>query len=270
MQDIGGSFYIVLPTTIMLVLLQGKEKKTIFQTLGLTKWKMIIRTEAKRWSQSRWNSRWFQLPTADYNRLYIFTLQCQLLHQSFYPPFISSVWSKHIIIHLQTTSPLSSEGSKPSVDKMMQGFSLQDRPEKNEVPLTRFMVAALLRYASANSDASSHMASRTTGYNLPFFFLNESQAPIQPWILHYHRMQLMRGNACILIILLHLVHGSNFYSAKRSLGGERLSYLGFCSRACLAGFLAHLPLACWSWMNPRHQKMPGILTVHLLRLLMVM
>jgi hypothetical protein len=87
------------------------------------------------------------------------------------------------------------------------------------------------------------MASRTTGYNLPFFFQNESQAPIQPWILHYHRMQLMRGNACILIILLHLVHGSNFYSAKRSLGGECLSYLGFCSRACPAGFLAHLPLS---------------------------
>lgn len=76
-----------------------------------------------------------------------------------------------------------------------------------------------------------------------FFFQNESQAPIQPWILHYHRMQLMRGNACILIILLHLVHGSNFYSAKRSLGGECLSYLGFCSRACPAGFLAHLPLS---------------------------
>lgn len=150
---------------------------------------------------------------------------------------------------------------------MVQEFSLQDRPEKYEVPLTRFMVAALLRYASANSDASSHMASRTTGYNLPFFFQNESQAPIQPWILHYHRMQLMtRENACILIILLHLVHGSNFYSAKRSLGGECLS----CSRACLAGFLAHLPQACWSWMNPRHQKMPGILMVHLLRLLMIM
>ena len=29
MQDIGGSFYIVLPTTIMLVLLQGKEKNNI-------------------------------------------------------------------------------------------------------------------------------------------------------------------------------------------------------------------------------------------------
>ena len=108
---------------------------------------------------------------------YIFILQCQLLHQSFYPPFISSVWSKNIIIHLQTTSPLSSEGSKPSVDKMVQGFSLQDRPEKYEVPLTRFMVAALLRYASANSDASSHMASKTTGYNLPFFFRTKARPP---------------------------------------------------------------------------------------------
>ena len=42
MQDIGGSFYIVLPTTIMLVLLQGKEKKQYSKPLG--------------WPNEKWSS----------------------------------------------------------------------------------------------------------------------------------------------------------------------------------------------------------------------
>lgn len=256
----------------MLVLLQGKEKKQYSKPLGWPneKWSSERRlSNDLKVGEIVGGSNFQQQITIDYIYIYIYSSVPAS------PPVILSAVHQLCLVqkhHYPSSNYFTTIkwGFKTIRWQDDAGILSAGQTGKNEVPLTRFMVAALLRYASANSDASSHMASRTTGYNLPVFFQNESQAPIQPWILHYHRMQLMRGNACILIILLHLVHGSNFYSAKRSLGGERLSYLGFCSRACLAGFLAHLPLACWSWMNPRHQKMPGILTVHLLRLLMVM